>query len=219
MKSLRLSNLLEKIDLFGRPLPVFNLKGETKVFTVTGGLVSFAITVIVLCYGALKFQHMIMKHNADVTSVLETDVFDFNEITNLNDVGFRVAFSVRGYRKKELKDDPRYVKYLVRMFGKREGKDFERILPYHKCEESDWDKFPPPSNAHIDTFTQIKGGEQDGMYCLDWEDDKAEDMLINGHSKNDEYQRLDIILVPCNYVHSYLGYEGDSISNECLQTD
>ena len=53
------------------------------------------------------------------------------------------------------------------------------------------------------------------MYCLDWEDE-VEDKLIYGHSKNDEYQRLDIVLVPCNYVHSYLGYEGDSISKECL---
>ena len=60
---------------------------------------------------------MITKYNADVTSVLEKDVFDFNEITNLNEVGFRVAFSVRNFRSKELKDDLRYVKYLVRMYG------------------------------------------------------------------------------------------------------
>ena len=57
------------------------------------------------------------------------------------------------------------------------------------------------------------------MYCLDWDDDDVEDMLIYGNNKNDEYSRLDIILVPCNYVHSYLGYEDDYISDECLQTD
>ena len=112
--------------------------------------------------------------------MLETDVYDFNEITNISEVGFRVAFSVRGFGNRELKDDPRYVKYLVRMYGKKEGKDFERILPYHKCEKSDWDKFPPPGSAYSDSFSQIKNGEIDGMYCLDWEDDDAEDKLIYG---------------------------------------
>ena len=86
-------------------------------------------------------------------------------------------------------------------------------------DKSDWDKFPPPGSAYSDSFSQIKNGEIDGMYCLDWEDDDAEDKLIYGQTKNDEYQRLDIILVPCNYVHSYLGYEGDFISDECLLTD
>ena len=102
------------------------------------------------------------------------------------------------------------------MYGKKEGIPFERILPYQKCEESDWDKFPPPSNAHSDSFAKIRSSEIGGMYCLDWEGDGVEDKLIYGHSKNDEYQRLDIVLVPCNYVHSYLGYEGDSIPDECL---
>ena len=144
MKGHRLPKLLEKIDIFGRPLPTFNLNSDTEVNTVTGGLVTFAIIIMVLCYGSLKFYHLISKHNANVTSVLETDVFDFNEITNLSEAGFRLAFSVRGFNSLELKDDPRYVKYLVRMYGKKEGRFFERIIPYHKCEESDWDKFPPP---------------------------------------------------------------------------
>ena len=152
LKTMKPHSLLKKIDQFGEPLPVFNLNGEKKVHTITGGVVSVAITMIILCYGVLKFIHLITKHNSNVASVLETGVFDFNDVTNLNEVGFRFAFSVRDFRSKELKDDPRYVKYLVRMYGRKEGKEFERILPYHKCEESDWDKFPPASNAHSDSF-------------------------------------------------------------------
>ena len=90
-----LSSLLEKIDQFGTPLPTFNLNGKTELHTVTGGLTTFAIIVIILCYGTLKFYHMITNHNANVASVLETDVFDFNDIMNLNEVGFRFSFSVR----------------------------------------------------------------------------------------------------------------------------
>ena len=49
------------------------------------------------------------------------------------------------------------------------------------------------------------------MYCLDWGDD-VEDMLIYGNTKNDEYQMFEILLVPCNYLHTI----DDSIPSECL---
>ena len=49
------------------------------------------------------------------------------------------------------------------------------------------------------------------MFCLDYSDD----ILIYGNEKNDEYQRLEIKLVPCNYLHTQWGYTGDSIHSEC----
>ena len=125
LKGLKLSSLLEKIDQFGRPLPSFNLNGEKQVHTVTGGLVTFAILVTILCYGSLKFYHLVTNHNANVTSVLETDLFDGTEQINLHDSGFRVAFSVFGNDgRRQLKNDPRYVKYLVYVSGKENGKAF-----------------------------------------------------------------------------------------------
>ena len=112
-----LSSLLEKIDQFGTPLPTFNLNEQTELHTVTGGLTTFAIIVIILCYGTLKFYHMITNHNANVASVLETDVFDFNDIMNLNEVGFRFSFSVRDKKFKELKDERKIWSWHVRGKG------------------------------------------------------------------------------------------------------
>lgn len=215
MKGLRASRLLEKIDQFGRPLPTFNLDSETEVHTTTGGLVTFLIIVITLCYGTLKFYQMMIKHNTNVTSVYETDVFDFKEVTNLHDIGFRMAFSVRGYDTKELKDDPRYVKYLVRMFGRIKGIEFERIMPYHRCTEEDWEVFPPAAKAFEDSFIAIKNGDVDTMLCLDWSDD-VEPILIYGNEKNDDYSRVELVLVPCNYLHTELDYDGDTVPEECL---
>lgn len=53
------------------------------------------------------------------------------------------------------------------------------------------------------------------MYCFDWTDD-VEPILIYGNEKNDEYSRVELVLVPCNYVHTRLGYEGDTVPEECL---
>ena len=52
------------------------------------------------------------------------------------------------------------------------------------------------------------------MLCIDW---KIEDVPITimGDEGEDDYQRMEAILVPCNYKHTMFGYEGDSIHSEC----
>ena len=50
------------------------------------------------------------------------------------------------------------------------------------------------------------------MFCLDWSDD----ILLYGNEKNEEYQRIELVLTPCNYLHTHLGFEGDTIHPECV---
>ena len=45
-----LGNKLRSIDNFGLPIPSFNLKGETRVTTWVGGLLSAMIKAITLAY-------------------------------------------------------------------------------------------------------------------------------------------------------------------------
>ena len=52
------------------------------------------------------------------------------------------------------------------------------------------------------------------MFCIDWDDDDSIE-LIN-HEQDYDYARIDVIVTPCNYVHTMLGYEGDSISDEYI---
>ena len=46
------------------------------------------------------------------------------------------------------------------------------------------------------------------MFCLDWE---REDIEIYGNEKNAEYSRLEVVLVPCNYVHKEYGDVSDTV--------
>ena len=61
----------------------------------------------------------------------------------LNDFDFKIAFGVEGFRSKDLKIDPKYVKWIFRIYGKKEGKEYETILPYHRCTDKDYDDFFP----------------------------------------------------------------------------
>ena len=52
------------------------------------------------------------------------------------------------------------------------------------------------------------------MLCLDWNDEKP--FRIGGRENDIEYARLDIVLTPCNYLHTMLEYKDDTISPECI---
>ena len=52
------------------------------------------------------------------------------------------------------------------------------------------------------------------MFCIDWDDDEPYE--IQGYEFEDTYTHLDIVMTPCNYIHTKFGYEGDSVSSECI---
>ena len=55
-----------------------------------------------------------------------------------------MAVAIEDYNSpKKLKDDPRYVKWMFRLYGKRNGEGFQRMIPHHKCTDEDYDQFFP----------------------------------------------------------------------------
>ena len=59
----QLHRLLQGMDVFGRSLPTFNLKGAGTVHTMAGGILTFSIMIIVLMYACIKLVHLFDKHN------------------------------------------------------------------------------------------------------------------------------------------------------------
>ena len=41
-------------------------------------------------------------------------------------------------------------------------------------------------------------------------------MMLGGEKDRDEYYRLEFMLTPCNYLHTHLGWDADSIPDECI---
>ena len=204
--------VFRNIDTFGKPVPMFNLRGQDEIRTSIGGVLTCLIAVLMLFYASIKFEQLIIRHNPTLSQYTEFNRFDLNDRLSLNEINFRFAFSVEGYHSKEMKNDPRYVKYLVRVFGIKEGQEYETFIPYHKCTDSDWAQFRPPATASADSWTTIKDDPKRGFYCLDWTDD----ILLYGNEKNEDYQRIEVVLTPCNYLHTHLGFEGDSIHPDCV---
>ena len=53
-----------------------------------------------------------------------------------------------------------------------------------------------------------------GMLCIDWNDPDIP-IIVKGDEANDNYQRFEAVLLPCNYLHKQWGYNSDSIHPEC----
>ena len=133
----------------------------------------------------------------------------------LNDNNYRIAFTVESYlHPKKQKRDPRFIKYLFRLYGKRNGIYYDRILDYHNCTEADYNEFHPVKSQSEQVLLELQTDPDRGMLCLDWNDE--EPIEIIGADSNDDYTRLEVVLTPCNYIHTALGNTWDSVHPECV---
>lgn len=125
MKSWMTGEVFKNIDVFGESLPTFILKGRDKVTTRSGGVATIVITIIALMYAALKFSHLVDKHNPMMSSYYKEDYYKGSDLVNLSERKVRFAFSVEDHLEpKKQKNDPKFVKWLVRQSGKRKGQFF-----------------------------------------------------------------------------------------------
>ena len=58
-----ISNSLLKIDIFGEPVPSFNLSGRQVIKTHSGALISIVIFSLTLVYGLIKMQQLFERKN------------------------------------------------------------------------------------------------------------------------------------------------------------
>ena len=80
--------------------------------------------IMTLVYGFIKFTHLMSKHNPFISEMTEKNFFDYNTRLDLNEINFKMAFSLEGYLDSVVRDDPWYVKYIVRIYGKKNGEPF-----------------------------------------------------------------------------------------------
>ena len=134
---------------------------------------SVILKAVMLFYASIKFVHLASKHNPTVSSHTQAYAYDSTKEVDFKEDAVRVAFGVEGYIDGETKDDPNFVKYMVRMRGKREGVAYETILDYHVCTPEELDMFGTPSKESIRPLKKYKGdasgSSKQHLFCLDWD--------------------------------------------------
>lgn len=60
----------------------------------------------------------------------------------------------------------------------------------------------------------IKNGPDRGLNCIDYTDEMIQ---IYGDEMDADYQRIEFMLTPCNYLLTEYNYTGDTIHEECVR--
>ena len=82
------------------------------------------VGVVFISYALLKFTHLVDKKNPLISELKLNNFYDYSTRVDMNEIGFKMAFTVEGYLDKKIKDDPKYVKLLARMFYRIDGEVF-----------------------------------------------------------------------------------------------
>ena len=90
-------------------------------------------------YASLKFTHLVTKHNPQTNSFYKENFYESGEGIDLEERNVKLAFTIEDtYGVRKQKNDPRYVKWLVRISGYQDGKAYQRVYPYHRCTDEDY---------------------------------------------------------------------------------
>ena len=59
---------LKSVDMFGAPVPNFNMRGRTEVKTSCGACTSMVIFTLTLLFGIIKMEHLALRKNPSITT-------------------------------------------------------------------------------------------------------------------------------------------------------
>ena len=116
-----IKRVFQGIDSYGKELPAFNLKGETHINTTYGGLLTLAISICTITYTLITFQILWNRDNPDLNVVTSVNHFTGYDRVNLNEINYRMAFVVESFDDKKTRHDPRYIKYIARLWEEKDG--------------------------------------------------------------------------------------------------
>ena len=130
--------MLLQLDLFGRPLPTFNIKGHEKVKTWPGVLLTILMFCTVITLSCLLGIRLYNGTNPIISEHTESGVLPRDFQYNFTQMAFGVYDS-----NFTSKDNFNFVEFRAVLVRSIQGVQQEKELAIHKCSEEDLEKFYP----------------------------------------------------------------------------
>ena len=92
------------------------------------------VFLLTLAYATLKMIDLVTRNGQNIVVNETSAFFEPENIVNVNEINFL---------DNKRRDDPRFVKWFVRLYGKKDSEWYERVLPLHRCTEQDYAEFNP----------------------------------------------------------------------------
>ena len=204
---------LKKLDLFGAPIPTFNIKGSSVVKTNYGGVLSGIIIVTVGIFAMMKFEHLINRKNPSVSTYENEISLDVDDVFDTTKEDFALAFGLTSYMTGKPMDDPKFIRWYA-VYWKMVGLNLERrLVPVHSCTDTDYATFKTPERGSLAKYERLK--KEGSLKCIDW---KSAGIDIYDTESGADYGGLDILVLPCNNAWPIPRSEGGTdqgVSDDC----
>ena len=130
---------------------------------------SIMLILTIIAYGSNKAVELFNKNNPLVNVVKKPNAIDEAEIINIGASDFRFTFGIELKLGKVFADDPAFLKWRVRHYGKKNGEYFQNFLPFHKCTAEDMEQFYPISDEWASSYSRRLNDQGVlNSYCIDW---------------------------------------------------
>ena len=110
-----------------------------------------------------------------------------------------------------LKTDDRFFKYTAKRARMLDDVYTSTYYPMHLCTDADYAAFYPIESRISSKVNKMK--KSNALYCLDW--DKIDFSLHGTWTSGDDYDALDIIIVPCAFEITMFDGSVDSGHENC----
>ena len=136
-----------KLDFFAEPMH-YNYEGKDRFGSIQGVFISLLYYTAMIAYCGKVLNRYVNKYNPDIAISTLKNESSPDQVLNVNDEGFKLAFSVIDYIDTSVLNDPNHVTWDVYL---EERKNLELVnkipLRTHVCNEEDYAKFYPIDSA------------------------------------------------------------------------
>ena len=119
------------------------------------------------------------KHNPQVVSYVNYNAYTFDDVFNMRDENFKMAFALERYLTGEVLDDQRYFKWFAQYYKSEGGERTKSEIPMHTCTEDDYSQFYTVNIASKKRLENLKN--QKAFMCLDLEQVDVEFTGLRGN--------------------------------------
>ena len=134
----------------------------------------------------VRAQTLFTKSNPNITYAITENYFTFKDLFDLNQMKFKFAWTMEEtVNINKSYDDPNYVIWKPVVKSQTNGFIKEVPLAFHKCNQTDFDQFWPPSQNFVNVIPAAFA--RNSFYCLD----DNQNLTVYGIDSTD-YARIDI---------------------------
>ena len=104
-----IGRVITSMDSFSMEVPSFNIRGETRVGTLYGGIVTCLILSLTFAFALQRCFELVDPQQALINETKTENFFSNDEKFVLGDIDFAMAFSLHDSTTWEPLNDPRYI--------------------------------------------------------------------------------------------------------------